>query len=47
MADIWQCIFRIVNDKVFHGVAKEKEAAATEFDQRQDAGQNVGLVESR
>ena len=41
------CVFRLVNDKTFHGIAKEKEAAAVEFQDRQEAGQNVGLVESR
>ena len=41
------CMRRLVNNKTFRGVAKEKEAAAVEFQDRQEAGQNVGLVESR
>ena len=32
---------------MFHGISKEKEVAAREFNRSQEAGQNVGLVESR
>ena len=40
-------MYRIVNDTTFIGVAEEKRRASEEFDQRQQAGENVGLVESR
>lgn len=38
---------RSVNGRTYYGVAKEKEAAAIEFESRLNAGENVGLVESR
>ena len=38
---------RSVDGRTYYGVAKEKEAAATEFESRLNAGENVGLVESR
>ncbi len=37
----------MVNETTYNGVAKEKEEAREEFDDRVSAGQNVGLVESR
>ena len=39
--------FRNVNGTTFIGVAKDKESAGEEFEQRQQSGENVGLVESR
>jgi len=36
-----------VNGSTYHGVAKEKARAAQEFQDRLQAGENVGLVESR
>ena len=38
---------RTVNGSTYHGVAKEKARAAQEFQDRLQAGENVGLVESR
>lgn len=38
---------RIVNGTTYVGVAEEKERAEEEFENRQNAGENVGLVESR
>lgn len=38
---------RSVNGRTFYGVAKEKNEAAEEFQERIMAGENVGLVESR
>ena len=38
---------RSVNERTFYGVAKEKERAAQEFEERISAGENAGLVESR
>ena len=42
-----RCAGRIVNNKTSYGVAKEKEAAAREYEVHQQAGQNAGLVQSR
>ena len=39
-------ISRIINGTIYYGVVKGKAEAAQEFDQRQQAGENVGLVES-
>ena len=36
-----------MNGRTFYGVAKEKEEAAKEFEDRINAGENAGLVESR
>jgi uncharacterized protein YegL len=36
-----------VNGKTYYGIAKEKEEAAKEFEERISAGENAGLVESR
>ena len=36
-----------MNGKIFYGIAKEKERAAEEFEDRISAGENTGLVESR
>ena len=41
------CTCRSVNGRTFYGVAKEKEEAAKEFEDRISAGENVGLVEAR
>ena len=38
---------RSVNGRTFYGVAKEKEEAEQEFEQRISAGENAGLVQSR
>ena len=38
---------RSVNGKTYYGIAKEKEEAAKEFEERISAGENAGLVESR
>ena len=38
---------RTVNDRTYHGVAKEKAIANAVFEDRLQAGENVGLVESR
>lgn len=36
-----------MNGTTYHGVAEERARAAQEFENRQQAGENVGLVESR
>ena len=36
-----------MNGKTYYGIAKEKEEAAKEFEERISAGENAGLVESR
>ena len=41
------CIARTVNGSTYIGMAEEKEKATQDFEQRQNAGENVGLVESR
>ena len=38
---------RTVNGSTYHGVAKERARAAQEFQDRLQAGENVGLVEAR
>ncbi len=38
---------RNVNGMTYHGVAKEKEEAASQYEVLQQQGENVGLVESR
>ncbi len=38
---------RMVNGSTFVGLADEKARAEREFERRQQAGENVGLVESR
>ena len=40
-------IYRTVNGTTYYGIVKGKDEAAEEFEQRQQAGENVGLVESR
>ena len=50
MSEVCYCALlccRTVNGKTFYGIAKEKEAAAQEFEERINAGENAGLVESR
>jgi hypothetical protein len=39
--------YRIVNGTTFLGLAEEREQALQNFEQRQQSGENVGLVESR
>ncbi len=41
------CLNRTVNGTTYIGIARDRENATKEFEQRQDAGENVGLVESR
>ena len=36
-----------MDGKFYHGLATGKQEAAEEFEARQDAGENVGLVEAR
>ena len=36
-----------MNGTTYHGVAEERARAVQEFENRQQAGENVGLVESR
>ena len=44
---IYNFVARTVNGRTYLGVAKGKEEAAQEFEEQQQAGENVGLVESR
>ena len=41
------CMHRTVNGRTYYGVANAKARAAQEFQDRLQAGENVGLVEAR
>ena len=48
MVQYCQIIFdRTINGTTYYGIVKGKAEAQQEFDQRLQAGENVGLVESR
>ena len=36
-----------MDNKFYYGLATEKQEAAEQFEARQEAGENVGLVEAR
>ena len=41
------CYCRSADNKFYYGLATEKQEAAEQFEARQEAGENVGLVEAR
>ena len=47
MAYNFTILCRMINGTTYYGIVKGKEEAQREFEQRQQAGENVGLVESR